>query len=209
MKPAMKIGLLGLIFGSLCACLVVNPGSPTPQSEDINEAEATARMALTLTAWPTGTDQVDITLTPIAPTDEQCAYMWASHAAPDVDAYLAAAITSSGWQDLSAHAEYYGEDCITASGTVVSSGVMYTDLYFQANVANITDEEMLGVVLGRITDLISVIPEGVLTGSFNGYLAVHFTSSDGERNIWIELESVMDLHRQGLDGAELMTAIGD
>ena len=209
MKPALKIGFLGLIFASLCACLVVNPGAPTPQNEEFNEAEATARMALTLTAWPTDNDQLVITLTPISPTDEPCAYMWASHSAPDVDVYLADAITSSGWSDFSAHGEYFGEDCVTASGTVVSSGVMYTDLYFEANVSSITDDEMLGVVLGQITDLIAAIPEGVLTGSFRGNLAVHYISSGGERNVWVEMETVLGYRSQGLDGAALMTAVGD
>jgi hypothetical protein len=84
---------------------------------------------------------------------------------------------------------------------------MYTDLYFEAAVSNINNDEALGVILGQITDLIAAIPEGVLTGSFNGYLGVHFISADGERNVWIELESIMEYCRQGLDGADLMNAV--
>jgi hypothetical protein len=207
MKRSTKIGLLSLVFISLSACMAVNQVTQTPQNDELNKAEATARMALTMTAWPTSNDLLTITITPMVPTDEPCAYMWASHSAPGVDVYLSSAITSAGLEDLSAHAQYFGEDCVTSSGTVVSSGVMYTDLYFEAAVSNINNDEALGVILGQITDLIAAIPEGVLTGSFNGYLGVHFISADGERNVWIELESIMEYCRQGLDGADLMNAV--
>jgi len=209
MRHLTRLGLLSLIFMSLCACLSIKQGGPIIQDIESYEAEATTHMALTLTAWPISEDQITITHTPVTPTDEPCAYMWASHPAPDVDDYLASAIASNSLENISAHAEYYGEDCVTASGVVVSFGTMYTDLYFEAIVPRITDEEGLGVILGQITDLIAAIPDGVLAGSFNGYLAVHYVSTDGERNIWTELESVLEYRRQGLDGAALMNAIGD
>ena len=110
---------------------------------------------------------------------------------------------------ISAHGSYYGEDCVTASGIVVSSGVMYTDLIFDVAVPSITDEQSLGIVLGQITDLVAAIPEGTLIGSFNGNLGVHFIGADSDRNIWIELESILEYRRQGLDGAALISAVGD
>ena len=74
MKRAIKLSMIIFLFVLLCACVVSNTGAPTPQVEEFNSVEATARMALTLTAWPTDPGQPGITITPDqgTVTDEPC-----------------------------------------------------------------------------------------------------------------------------------------
>ncbi len=135
-----------------------------------------------------------------APETEQCAYLWANYAAPELTEKVNHAVQTAN-PAASARAELFGEDCRYADGRS-TFGVMETDFYIYLPATDLTDEEFFGDWIAQAMHIITEIPRAEIKGKY-GFVEFWFEKNNSERVIVrVPLQDYLD-KAQKKSGAEL------
>jgi len=180
----------------LLSLLLLSSACNLPRSPMASSPALTGR---TVTATQTATS----TATPTIPY-EQCAWQWASRPLPDLSAEVQAALESEGLQNMTAYAEAYGENCLSADNKVLDFAVMETDFHIVVEVESLEDREYLGSLLERILIVLDDFPPGATPGPQPGYIGVRFEAGTEELNLWFTVTDGEAVRAMGLHGAALL-----
>ncbi|KAF0107412.1 MAG: hypothetical protein FD146_1890 [Anaerolineaceae bacterium] len=151
-------------------------------------------------------DSKPATATP-APTEypyEQCGWNWATEPLPELSAQVQAALESAGLTGVTAVAEAYGENCITASGEVARFAAMETDFRITVQAASLDDREALGTLLEKILVVLDGFPTETTPGPNPGYVGVTFQFGDDSLRLWFPIIDGESARALGLRGAALL-----
>jgi len=154
---------------------------------------------------PTPSITITVTITPTeipsnSADDGQCAYVWASHDAPELTKKLDDAVKSIN-PAASARAELYGEDCVYADGHS-TFGVMETDFHVRLPTDDLTNEDAMGNWMAQVLPIIAKIPNQEIQGKF-GFVEFWFEKKNTEHVIVrVPPEKHFD-ESQGITGKEL------
>lgn len=116
-------------------------------------------------------------------------------------------LTSAGLPFESARAEAYGENCISANGSVVRFAARETDFYVTLTVTDLSDENMLGSLLEQTLAVIDLFPIDQTPGPNPGYVGIAFKVGEQVQNLWFTQIQAADLRVQGLKGADFYRAL--
>ena len=144
-------------------------------------------------------------ITPI--TESPCALVEGRKTLDDISEQFLGKLTSAGLPVESARAEAYGENCITADGSVVRFAARETDFYVTLTVADLADETALGNLLEQTLAVIDQFPANQTPGPNPGYVGITFKTGELVQNLWFMQTKVNDLRAQGLKGADLYRAL--
>jgi hypothetical protein len=137
---------------------------------------------------------------PITATTEMCAYMWATHDAPELTDKFNAVISGLD-KNASANAKFYGEDCVYTDGRS-TFGVMETDFYVRLTVSDMKDAEAFGNWMTKVMSVVTQIPRAEIQGNY-GFVEFSFIKSEPERlAIRVPIQVYVD-QAQGMTGVEL------
>ena len=181
-----KIFLLCVLIFLLAACNLPRPG-------------------LGLSITPS-----DVTPTNTPPSTAeytQCAWNWATQALPDLSTEVQAAMDAAGLKGVTARAEAYGENCITASGKVDHFAAMETDYRITLAVSDLNDTVALGDLLTQTLAVIDQFPIKETPGPGAGYIGITFQSGEQVENLWFNRAKSDELRSQGLSGINLYEAL--
>jgi hypothetical protein len=188
MKQAGK-WIVGIVLTATAGFVAVQNGF-TPGLNSVTPAPSiTNTVAVTFTETPASTIN-----------DKQCAYVWASHDAPELTKKLDDAVKSIN-PAASARAELYGEDCVYSDGHS-TFGVMETDFHVRLPADNLTNEEALGNWMEQVLPIIVKIPIQEIQGKF-GFVEFWFEKNNTEHVIVrVPIQKYID-EAQGKTGAKL------
>ena len=145
------------------------------------------------------------------PTSEtgytECGWSWANQPLPDLSAKVESAMEAAGLTGLTASAEAYGENCITASGEVDHFAALETDFQIRMEVRDLADTSTLGDLLVRILMVLDAFPPGVTPGTQSGYVGVTFQAGSEETRLWFTIAEGVSAREQGLHGAALLNEL--
>ncbi len=160
------------------------------------QAEVTSAPPITFTVEI----QVTETDTP-APSFQGCAYTWAYYGAPELTATLDAAIKELD-PAASAVATQFGEDCVSADGTV-TFGVMETDFTVRLPVDDLTKEDEFGNWMAQVLQIVTQIPREEIPGPNYGFVEFWFEKNESEQIVFrVPIQEYLN-NAQGMSGAEL------
>lgn len=147
-----------------------------------------------------------ITETPSAEAGyTQCAWTWATQSLPEVSAQVQSALEAAGLTGVTATAEAYGENCITAGGVVDHFATMETDFRITVELPpGQTSIDTLGNLLEQILVVLDSFPPGVVPGPNAGYIGVTFTGGGDELRLWFTVFDGESARALGLHGAALL-----
>ena len=148
-----------------------------------------------------------VTDTPTEAGYTECAWNWATQPLADLSADVQSTLDAAGLKGVTASAEAYGENCITATGKVDHFATMETDFRFQVDVPDLSDSAALGDILERILVVLDAFPPDATPGPQPGYIGVRFFCGTEEIDMWFTLSSSQDAREQGLHGADLYNAL--
>jgi hypothetical protein len=175
---------------ALSACALANLATPGPSGPtQIVEPRST-------------TPVTPLTSTPeITPSSGNCAYMWASHALPDLSQKVADSLQALG-PNVTGSAYAYGEDCVYADGHSTFSA-METDFRAKVTVDDLQDQGSLGDWVIRIMDVITKLPADELAGPQPGRVQFEFSNTASD-SVFLNVP-ITDYQSQaaGLSGAEV------
>jgi hypothetical protein len=157
--------------------------------------------SVTSTPSITSTATFTITETPSSvSSDGQCAFVWASHDAPELTQKLQTAVHAIN-PSASVRAELYGEDCVYSDGHS-TFGAMETDFHVRLPVDNITNDEAFGNWMAQVLPIIAKIPHEEIQGK-HGFVEFWFEKNDAEHMIVrVPIQKYID-EAQGKADAEL------
>lgn len=147
-----------------------------------------------------------IAITPSEESSSPCAYTWAYHDLPDITVEFASAIKAL-IPEADARASAFGEDCINADGRAMSFSAMETDFYVTISVADLNDNETLGILIEKILPILDNFPLDKVSGPKEGFIEIIFRAGEDQRVFRLPLSRGRELREQGLHGAELIGAI--
>ena len=133
----------------------------------------------------------------------QCAWSWATQSLPDLTAEIQTAMEAAGLTGITARAEAYGENCITANGAVDHFATMETDFRIRVEVPDLNDTAVLGDLLERILIVLDAYPPGIAPGPNAGYVGITYVSGTTESNLWFTVYEGESARALGLHGADL------
>ncbi len=134
----------------------------------------------------------------------QCAWVWDTQALPELSAEVQSALEAAGLTGVTASAEVYGEDCITASGEVDHFAAMETDFRITVQAASLNDREALGTSLEQILVVLDAFPPESTPGPQSGYVGVTFQAGSDELRLWFTADEGKSARALGLHGAALL-----
>lgn len=156
---------------------------------------------------PTTAPEITVTASP-SPIAEYkpCYFVWATQDLPQVSEEFEAAV-----QDVlpgaEARANAYGENCVAEDGSF-TFGAMETDFYVEVAVGSLTEEEVLGEMVGQVLAIvIEEFPRPTVPGGQDGFVEFTFTAGGETRILRAFIRLAKDLLDQGLGGAELLQAL--
>lgn len=149
------------------------------------------------------TDASAATITPTVPY-EACGWQWATQSLPDLSTQVQAALESAGLDNVTARAEAYGENCISAENEVLRFAAMQTDFRITVEVESLADAERLGTLLEKILIVLDGFPTESTPGPNPGYVGVTFTAGTEELNLWFTATDGESARALGLRGAALL-----
>jgi hypothetical protein len=145
------------------------------------------------------------TITPIA--EEACAFVEGRKTLNNVSEQLLDMLTSAALSVESARAEAYGENCITADGSVAHFAARETDFYVTLTVADLANEAELGNLLEQTLAVIDQLLIDQMPGPNPGYVGITFKASEQVQNLWFMQTEATELRKQGLKGTDLYRAL--
>ncbi|GAB4501646.1 MAG: hypothetical protein Fur0035_11890 [Anaerolineales bacterium] len=206
---------------ALTACSAPRAAAPTPALAAATESATRAPLATPtlLTPTPAASETPPATETAIsaesspAPAGESasagCAYVWASQPLAETSAALHASLLASGLEVESAAASAYGENCVDASGAVVSFAAMQTDYSVGLRVDNLQDKARLGEKLYLVLlNLQARFPVGSTPGPNPGQLTLIFSAPEGETRLNFSRAALSAALEAGKTGEEMLVAGG-
>jgi len=225
-KILLPLGLLTL-FGAACA-----PWASPLRSQSDSTPPARAPLATPTLLFPTSSPapaaalplpQVEETPSsaPVvaptalsaaspAPVSGACAYVWASQPLPEISASLFASLQASGLQPESVQASAYGENCVDASGSVVSFAAMQTDYALILTVASLSDSAELGQALYiALLNLEALLPVGSTPGPNPGQVTIVFSAPEGESRLNLARAQAIEALQAGKNGQQLLLESGN
>lgn len=157
---------------------------------------------------PGATGTPTIQTTPTLPsTEAPCGFVEGRQTLDDVSAQLLEKLKAASLPVESARAEAYGENCITADGSVVRFAARETDFYVTLTVSDLLDEITLGGLLEQALTAIDQFPINQTPGPNPGYVGIAFKAGEQLQNLWFTQTEANDLRSQGLKGADLYRAL--
>jgi len=135
-----------------------------------------------------------------APSNGQCAYVWAYHNADELSAMI-----DEGMRDLdpsaSGNASFYGEDCVYEDGHS-TFGAMETDFYVRIPVTDLTDEDAFGEWISQVLRMVLEFPPELVQGNY-GFVEFWFEKTADEHVIVrVPIQQYVD-GTHGITGADL------
>ena len=145
------------------------------------------------------------------PTDipyGQCVWNWSTRPLPELSAQVQEALDAAGIERIDASAEAFGEDCLDAkTGQVNRFAAMQTDFRFALRVDDLSDREALGVLVGRVLDVLDPFPPERTPGPSSGQVGMSFETDGQALHLWFPLQQGQAARGQGLEGAALLEAL--
>jgi hypothetical protein len=158
------------------------------------------------TLTPETTPATPDTPSPITAAPSQpCAYTWAYENLPDVTAELQAAIQKI-LPEAEARATAFGEDCVAQDGSV-TFGAMETDFYLRIPVADLNDDDALGMLVENILSITDRFDHSRIPGPKEGFVEFTFLNGTEQRIVRVQIPLGKQMRGQGLHGAELLNAL--
>lgn len=138
------------------------------------------------------------------PSNETCAFMWATQALNDLTLDFQAAIKNLN-PEAESYAYAFGEDCIYQDGHK-TFGAMETDFNVTMPVTDLTDENALGEWIVKVMGVIDTLPAEKIAGPKPGRVSIYFTSGADQKaiNFYIDRYRTLD---PGLNGLEIYQAL--
>jgi len=155
----------------------------------------------------------DLGFTPVTETPSlasgytECAWTWATQPLSDLSTQLQSALETAGLNGVTAFAEAFGENCITATGDLDHFAAMETDFRIHIDVQDLTDTAALGDLLERTLVVLDSFPPDATPGPQPGYIGVSFVQGTQEVNLWFTVDSGKSARALGLHGSELFTEL--
>jgi hypothetical protein len=129
-----------------------------------------------------------------------CAYIWATHDAPELTEKFSSQVTAIA-PNAKAHASLYGEDCVYADGHADFS-VMETDFHVRLPVIDLANEESHGNWMAQVMQVVVNIPRGEVRGNY-GFVEFWFEKGESEHIIArVPIQKYIN-EAQGKSGVEL------
>jgi hypothetical protein len=140
----------------------------------------------------------------LLPSNESCAFMWATQSLNDLTLDLQTAIKNLN-PDAESYAYAFGEDCIYQDGHKTFHA-METDFNVTMPVTDITDENLLGEWIVKVVNVIDELPAEKIAGPKPGKVSIFFTSGTGQKaiNFYIDRYRTLD---PNLSGVEIYKAL--
>lgn len=184
-----KLTVLLLLLALLTACNLPRgiPGFSLDPGADPEPAAPP-------TETPTPTVEVSYT---------ECGWAWATQSLPDLSAEIQSAMEAAGLTGVTARAEAYGENCVTADGVVDHFATMETDFRIRVEVADLNDTATLGDLAERILIVLDTYPPGIAPGPNAGYIGITYVNGETELNLWFTVYDGESARALGLHGADL------
>lgn len=192
MKKKFSVLMLILIGLSACNLPLWKTGSKTPVPRS---AQTTVTLTASVTVTPTS--ELD------SYVDTMCAFNWATKSLPKESALLQAAMRDAGILFITAFAEAFGEDCVTANNENLGFTTMETDFRFAFLVDNLVNTQQMGEVIYKVINLILDFPPDTFPGPKPGYIGIRFTDGNNDLNLWFLIDTAKNAIDQGKMGAEL------
>lgn len=136
----------------LCACSI-----PIPSTQPVPATE-------TAPASPTPTT---------SPEAHICAYQWAYQDLPELSSSFQQSVQALQFEAL-ASAFAFGENCVLPDGTITRFTPMETDFNITLQVAEVTDENILGEWIVKVIQVIESIPADQTVGPRPGRVSITF-----------------------------------
>jgi len=135
---------------------------------------------------------------------EQCGWQWAKQTLPALSTEVQAALEAAGLEGATAHAEAYGENCLSADNEVLRFAALETDFRISIEVESLADAERLGTLLEKILVVLDGFPTESTPGPQPGYVGVRFAAGTEELNLWFTVTDGEAARALGLHGAALL-----
>jgi hypothetical protein len=149
------------------------------------------------------------TLTPTetvtdASGNQPCAFIWATHALPELSSQVQKAMDTAGMKGVSVRVEAYGEDCIDAqTQKSVGFGALETDFKIDIQVRSLSDTDQLGNLVEKVLIVLGGLPAESMASPNPGYIGIHFQAGNEEKNLWFQLQDGKAALEEGLHGRAL------
>jgi hypothetical protein len=137
----------------------------------------------------------------------QCAWSWATQSLPELSAKVETELDSAGLKDVTARAEAYGENCLTAEGKVDHFAAMQTDFHITLQVADLTDKQELGSLVETILVVLDKFPAATTPGPNPGYVGISFQKRSEQLNLWFPITQGETARSSGYTGVRLFEAL--
>lgn len=157
---------------------------------------------------PTQTFTVIPTDTPLPPTQQPCAFVWATKPLPDETAFFQEALHKANLDVVEVTLNAYGENCVdTLNKKVISFAVMQTDFYFNIPVNDINDKTEMGNWTAKLLAVVKKFPPGEVPGPNTGLCGLTFQTLS--ENSVLQFTVAMGLRAldAGLSGETLYSAL--
>lgn len=155
------------------------------------------------TAQPTTPEALLAPVITLTPADGQCAFVEGRKQLVEISNQLEEKLKTASLPIKNARAEAYGENCVTADGSVVRFAARETDFYISLIVPDLKDDASLGGMLEQVLTSIEQFPVGQTPGPNPGYIGVSYQAEDSVVNLWFMRSTAVDLIAQGVRGADL------
>lgn len=148
---------------------------------------------------PPGFTQITEPPSPI-PQIRPCAFVWATHDAPELTESFDAAVKALDPQ-ASGRVDFFGEDCVHEDGTS-TFGAMETDFHVRLPVDDLGREEEFGNWVAQVMAVVTGIPRDEISGNY-GFVEFWFEKNEADHIVFrVPIPQYME-EGQALSGAEL------
>ena len=134
----------------------------------------------------------------------QCAWTWATQSLPELCTKVEAGMLAAGLKGVTARAEAYGENCISAAGKVDHFAAMETDFRISVQVRSLEDTDRIWAACwkGSWWCWMDFQPRST-PGPNPGYVGVSFQKGSEELNMWFPVAAGKSARALGLHGTRL------
>lgn len=197
MKMRLLIGLMSFLL-LLAGCATTAPAAT--ENDAIVGTSPVETQPAVFTIVPT----IHVTEeSPLRPGID-CAWNWAMHDAPELQAQVDAAVQDANLTGATIGVSIFGEDCLDQSGAAVSFATMETDFEVAMQVADLADREAVG---NQIADVFAVLaqfgPEST-PGPQAGRITVTLHKGSESQILNIGVATALESVEQELRGEALM-----
>jgi hypothetical protein len=196
--------LLTLLLGA-CSTRISTPQPDSAPSTSTNDLPTNDTSTIPTVPIEPHIDQPpDGNAPTVMPSNETCAFMWATQALNDLTLDFQAAIKNLN-PEAESYAYAFGEDCIYQDGHK-TFGAMETDFNVTMPVTDLADENTLGEWIVKVMDVINDLPAEKIAGPKPGRVSIYFTSGTDQKaiNFYIDRYRTLD---PGMSGWEIYQAL--